>query len=333
MHQSSVVKQGHKLGYAFSPVPKERHPSWYDLPIFTRMLGLELYVEQQTNGTDPPGILVSGDWPVSLCRTMRIDGPQRPAIVRSLLLLRARGLLVVEGGVARVLLSSREVLAGVLPGSCPGLARVLPLATPGNDSIHVLQIRSEETRSEREDARAQEASPISKRAETETPPAPSLPPSDPPAEWLFREPELASPHTPWRLGHDLALAAGLNPTPLDKRAEEWIGEQPEAERVAVLKQLKSDPWCLPNASVRHVVQHWKTYAQGQSPGRRAPERRSYGHDDNPLIDPSFLRALQTELTEVQASLRTCTDEGDRYALEMRENDLRLRVSRVQARVA
>jgi hypothetical protein len=276
MAQPSAAKQGTRLGFSFSPVPKDRHPEWYRLPIFTRALGLELYVEQHTNDSDPPGIAVTDDWPVSLCRTLRIDGPQRPAVVRSLLLLHAKGLLVVREGVARVLLRPCEVLAQRMPASCPDHVEVLPRANPWNDSVPITQIRREESRSEQ-----------SRSEESETACAREASPSPEPS--------------PWRLGHDFAFACQLNPSPMDKRNLEWIGEQPAAERERVLRGVLRD---LPNVKayggIRHVVAHWSTFAAGQLPGRK---------QQGPGVAKASASSIESLKVQLAEANRTARGEG------------------------
>lgn len=306
MAQPSAVKQGKRIDFQFSAVPRDRHPEWYRLPIFTRALGLELYVEQHTNDSDPPGIAVTDDWPVSLCRTLRIDGPQRPAVVRSLLLLHAKGLLVVRGGYARVLLRSCDVLANRLPTACPEHVEVLPPASPRNDSTPVVQIRREESRSgqikseESESARAREATPSPER----------------------------EVYSPWRLGHDFAETCQLHPSPLDKRNLEWIGERPAAERERVMRGVLRD---LPNVKayggLRHVVSHWTTFAAGQLPGRK---------QQGPGVakaSPAALETLKAQLAEADRAARGTGWEAQKAATLAAELLNRIRRLQVDEAVA
>lgn len=294
MAQPSAVNKRKRIDFYFAAVPRDRHPEWYRLPIFTRALGLELYVEQDSNESDPPGIAVTDDWPVSLCRTLRIDGPQRPAVVRSLLLLHAKGLLVVRDGFARVLLRSCEVLADRMPTACSGLVEVLPPTSSRNDSLPVSQIRREETRLESEIARAREATPSP-------------------------EPEVL---TPYRLGHDFTIACGLHPSPLDRRKLEYIGERPVAERERALRTVLRDiEGVKAHGGIHQIVERWTTFAAGQIPGRK---QQGPGVAK---VSASSLEALKVQLAEANRIARGEGWEAQKAAVAAA--DLLNRIRRLQ----
>lgn len=189
--------QHRKLEYAFSPVPSERHPRWFEVTTYQRFVGLEVALLQYGNGSRPPGIPVGQDWLESVCRSMAINGRDRKYVKPALEALFEAGLLVVRDGMARVLFTAEELAAnaqkaalrepcGVLPVSYRDPTGILPVSlsdlTPQNDSTHTSQIREEEIRIEERETRAREVTPPIETSETPpavepTPPAEPAPPN------------------------------------------------------------------------------------------------------------------------------------------------------------
>lgn len=161
-----------KLGFRFSAIPRDRHPEWFEVPLFTRMLGHELYAAScDDSGVSKP-IPVASSWRTSLCRTLCIEPEDRPAVSQSFSAMEKRGLIKVEDDAVHIVWNPKDKLFKPTPakpelpppcdpaepplmGGCRGAAGGLWSETPRNDSTHALQIREEKIREEKS-ARARE---------------------------------------------------------------------------------------------------------------------------------------------------------------------------------
>lgn len=310
------------VGGPWAAIAQERHPRWFEgATFFQRTLGLELAHVQWGNGRRPPGIPVGDDWTESLCRTLMIPGINRRQAKPAFRALAELGLLVVEGGVARVLLTVAEVEGAST--SCSPRAHLeihtgsITNVSPENDSVPISQIRSER---EEITHRAREATPV------ETP-------YTPPAEWVD-EPETPSLH---RIGSDFLASVGLWTPGTKREFTEYIGGRPEAERRAALGVLQRDAaWLKENGTARHVVDCWRFYAQGRTPADRPGMAK--GRDRRVQVDApkaaAGLERLRTELQAVEAQMRQAPrDSWEHTQLDNRQGELLMRISRLEAQVA
>lgn len=280
-----------KLGFRFKAVPEDRHPEWFEVSLFARTLGLELFVAVYNDKTREAEVAVAERWAVSLCKLLRVEVEDRRAACRAFEAMERRGLLVVQDGRARLVFRADQELGPRSPdprktnggseegqstvngGSMGGQTGVNRSPTVGNDSTHVSQIdRSDQI--ERENARA--------RA---TPP---------------------DIETDRRRGSDFMLTATARSWQGYDRDLQLIGARPESERTAALAAIRVDPWCQANmtlVSPTHVLRKWNHY----SAGAPAMQLVAANTAEPPKTE---LQELYDEWTRIDKRERACLYDED-----------------------
>lgn len=271
-----------KVDFRFVRVPSESEwdSRWFDQSFLARSLGTAIWML----GDGEP-VRVGENWAVSLCRALRIDGPERPNIVRALRRLSDAGLLVIRDGSARCLLRVCDQSVTSLTPVCDQSVTGLRSVSPQNDSTPILQTDREEETEEREKTRA--------RADIRKP----LP--EPPPElshsgirwtpwiriWKLFE-ELAGPQ-----GHPAVHRESLESiADLVGKRTAGGGEQAfDAEARKVLNLWLSDPWVVKN---RPAISNL-----GKNPGRYG------GLQIKPLVSHPAGNDLTAFLAAEQEQLR------------------------------
>src|SRR3990172_886280 len=251
-----------KLGFRFSAIPRDRHPEWFEVPLFTRMLCHELYAASCADSGQSKPIPVAGDWRVTLCKLLCIEAKDRGAVRAALSTMEQHGMVRIEDGFVHIVwLASAGAVTGQ-PGGSRGAAGGQPGGsgggrpelTLGNDSG--LDSRKEEIRQEerREIACAREDFGGGKVLKTV----------------VRAEPLIAARGARW-----LSDATG-GPEPYSHSGK-WgpalaeLGGKPDGERAVAAKILATEaakPGVLEMLTPQHVVDHWPLYRVGKAPGAR-----------------------------------------------------------------
>lgn len=343
--------QHRKLDYPFAAMPIERHPRWFEVSAYARFMGFELGAVARGNGSRPPRIAIGRDWREWLCRLLQLGGPDRRQAKRALDELYGAGLLVVGNGWVEIPLTPDEVAnSGACQEPDGSLTEAyrepdgsLMQVTPQNDStptctdqIRGDQIRERETRAHARETPKFEIPPWVDDAwedptpPAETPPAVSPTPPEPPDHRAQNDQNMwaqdPQPDNPMRIGHDFLAVLGLWNPGVRPDLVRYIGEQPEPERRAALEVLQRDKdWVRRNATVRHIVEHWRVYASGRTPIQR---------DNRPGLASTAPVAIEDiPIAKLEESLRQQRFLARKYPNEAIGRDAVKTIARIEAQLA
>lgn len=259
-----------KIDYPFKPFPRVLPPHWAALSFFQRCLMLGAWhISDENNRVE----VVTKDWERSLCRSLEIDGVERPNAQRALRIIHGVGLIEIrDQGYAQLLF--RPSSAFVPETFRTPSAHIPEVDKPAKQlNSHSAEEKRVEIEEREREARARESS-----ARFEKPPVGEAPPNTPPSEprpvspetrcWQLYQRALGTEHLLLPVNHREALCALVSAA----RGEADGASQGEAFERAVQRILAA--WM--------AEKYWKDKRPGL---RNLAERIEAGHLVRPKAKP------------------------------------------------